>query len=211
MNSTMLVTLNAVRKNVYEQEIFRHIDYSFASKGLTWIKGAEGQGKTLLTNLLCNLEAPDSGSIDWQESGGRNMGVVFDTPALISNLSIAQNLALALDHYQVPMNGKDKAEYISELLDAWRLIKTENLRPVALSRGQSCRVALIRALIANPKVLIWDDAFECFAEDDLHFVHYRLQEIHSQGMAFIFLSRRPSLGWDFPFTQITLKEGRLEV
>jgi len=206
-----LVTLNAVAKSVYEQTILRNVSYSFATQTITWIRGTEGQGKTLLTNILCNLEAPDSGSVDWQPSSGRDMGVVFDTPALISNLSIAQNLALALDHYQVSLNGKNKIEYIQELLHTWKLPRTENLRPVVLSRAQSCRVALIRALIAKPKVLIWDDAFECFTEDDLRFAHSKLQEVHAQGMTLILLSRRPSLDWDFPFKQIQLKEGRLEI
>ncbi len=206
----MMLRLNAVCKSVYEQAILQQVEYSFPQKSITWIKGSMGQGKTLLTNILCNLEEPDSGSVDWGSSSGRHMGVVFDTSALISNLSIAQNLALALEHFQAPLNGKNKVDYISELLHSWRLPQTENLRPVALSRGQSCRVALIRALIATPKVLIWDDAFDCFAEEDLWFVHAKLQEVHAQGTALILLSRRPSMSWDFPFNQINLKAGRLE-
>ncbi len=207
---TSFLRLNAVKKSVYDRPVLKQIDYAFAPKSITWIKGAEGQGKSLLTNLICNLETPDEGSVDWDECKGRDMGVVFDTSALISNSSIAQNLALAIDHYRVPLNGKNKNEYISELLNIWGLPKTENLRPVALSRGQCVRIALIRALIASPTAFIWDDAFECFAGEDLRFVHRKLQEAHTQGMALILLSRYPSIPWDFAVNELQLEDGRLK-
>jgi len=140
---------------------------AFASEGrVTGLFGASGAGKTTLVNMIAGLLTPDRGtiSIDGEtldDTGKgihvpahrRRIGYVFQDARLFPHLNVLQNL-----DYGRRMNGlpDDAAQMtrVTELLDIGRLLKR---RPGRLSGGERQRVALGRALLSKPRLLLLDE------------------------------------------------------
>lgn len=130
------------------------------------ICGASGSGKTTLINLLAALDVPSSGKLFIHErevTGLREnqlvavrrgvIGYVFQKFHLIPTLTAYENVALPLMFLQQ----KQVPAQIEAVLDRVGLLDRRHHRPAELSGGQMQRVAVARALMANPRVLIADE------------------------------------------------------
>lgn len=129
------------------------LDVAFdAPAGVTAIFGRSGSGKTSIINAIAGLLHPDSGSIvvNGQELLNmpvhmRNLGYVFQDARLFPHMTVAQNLSYG---------GTHDAARIIDLLGLESLLRR---RPKALSGGEKSRVALGRALMSNPALLLLDE------------------------------------------------------
>jgi NitT/TauT family transport system ATP-binding protein len=168
------------------------------------IIGASGCGKSTLLNLVAGLDKPTSGEV---ETGGRNVGLMFQEPALFPWLTAARNVELALRARGVPRAAR-KAQ-TAELLETVRLRGFADKRPHELSGGMRQRVAMARALAQNADVLLMDEPFgalDAMTRDLLHdelericaertltvlFVTHNVREAARLGDRVIVLSSRP--------------------
>jgi molybdate transport system ATP-binding protein len=151
------------------------LEASFASEGrVTGLFGASGAGKTSLINMIAGLLRPDRGIIrlygeTLEDTAGdihvpayrRRIGYVFQDARLFPHLNVLQNL-----DYGRRMNGfpDDSAQRkrITELLDIGDLL---DRRPGKLSGGERQRVALGRALLSKPKLLLLDEPLGSLDEE----------------------------------------------
>lgn len=129
--------------------------------------GPSGGGKSTLLKLIAGLHYPDSGTIllDNQQiifeekellEHRRKIGVVFQSWNLFPHLTALENIVLPLT--EVHGKSKEEARDISlKLLKQFELDKHANKKPYALSGGQVQRVALIRAIAIQPKLLLLDE------------------------------------------------------
>jgi putative ABC transport system ATP-binding protein len=131
------------------------------------IIGASGSGKSTLLHLIAGLTTPTSGAvlIDGQDLAPLNdrkltifrrqrLGLVFQAFNLIPTLSMEDNILLPL---LMEKAGKPDARHMEELLDLLGLKERRHHRPDQLSGGEQQRVAIGRALINNPSVLLADE------------------------------------------------------
>jgi len=143
------------------------IEATFESEGrVTGLFGASGAGKTSLVNMIAGLLRPDRGTIaidgellDDTEKGihvptwRRRIGYVFQDARLFPHLDVRQNL-----DYGRRMNAladdPDQRKRVTDLLDIGQLL---DRRPGKLSGGERQRVALGRALLAKPRLLLLDE------------------------------------------------------
>ena len=139
------------------------IDVHIASREHTGIIGASGAGKTTLLKMLAGLVKPDSGKIivdgeTWFDANRhinlpaqkRHIGFVFQDYALFPNMSAKQNLEFAFS------DGVNKTR-LTEIMKMLSLTDIADQKPDTLSGGEKQRVALGRALIRNPKLLLLDE------------------------------------------------------
>ncbi len=132
------------------------------------IMGASGSGKSTLLHLMAGLAKPNSGSVcvngadlarmpDRQLTNfrRRNIGLVFQSFNLIPTLTAEENIALPLmlEH----ANGRPAQEKVQRLLETLGLADRRSHRPDALSGGEQQRVAIGRALVADPALILADE------------------------------------------------------
>ncbi len=145
------------------------INLSFGDSGLVSIIGASGSGKSTLLTVLAGLTKPDSGSdmiIDgvsttrytqsqWNYHRNISVGMVFQQYHLIEQLSVLDNVTLALDLAGV--SGRAQRARAKSLLNRLGLSQHIYKKPNTLSGGQKQRVAIARAIINKPHILLCDE------------------------------------------------------
>lgn len=123
--------------------------------------GPSGSGKSTLLQLLGGLDAPDGGQIVWPALGSRaelrpaKVAYVFQTPSLLPALSVVENVALPL----LLLNVDPARAHLTagESLARLQLAHLADRLPEELSGGQAQRVAVARALVASPRLILADE------------------------------------------------------
>jgi len=143
-----------VAPNGQRLEVLRGITFSASAGECVAITGASGSGKSTLLHLLGSLETADHGTIAFN-GGSRAIGFVFQFHYLLPDLSALENVALPL---LIARCKKDNAlERAMSLLDKTGLGDRAHHPISHLSGGEQQRVAVARALITEPKLLLADE------------------------------------------------------
>jgi iron(III) transport system ATP-binding protein len=144
------------------------VDLNIPTKQIFTLLGPSGCGKTTLLRCIVGLETPDSGEISigaetvWSSKKGifvppekRGLNMVFQTYAIWPHMNVFDNVAYPLQTRKEPK--KDIIEKVKKTLRFVQLEGFENRPATKLSGGQQQRVALARALVAEPKVILFDE------------------------------------------------------
>jgi spermidine/putrescine ABC transporter ATP-binding subunit len=139
-----------------------HISFTIHSGEFLSLVGPSGCGKTTTLNLIAGFLQPDEGEIyidgeliNHVPIYKRKLGMVFQSYALFPHMTVMENIAFGLQ-----MQKLDRSTIVREVgrvLELVRLSGVENRYPRQLSGGQQQRIALARALVINPKVLLLDE------------------------------------------------------
>lgn len=162
-----MITFQNVSKYYDRQTVLRNITLTVDKGAMVFITGPSGAGKSTMLKLMYLAEGPDEGEItvgDFNLSGlpesqipmlRRTVGVVFQDFKLINNLTIYDNVALALRIRNMPE--KDIKGTVSEALKMVHLRHKSDSFPRGLSGGEQQRVVIARALAADPQVVLADE------------------------------------------------------
>jgi NitT/TauT family transport system ATP-binding protein len=146
------------------QPVFAGVNLDIAPREIVCLIGASGCGKSTLLRLLAGLAEPAAGSVAVNGDSGpkraAHASVVFQSPALLPWLSVADNVGFGLDFACRPREGKaQRAARVDRALDQVGLAGHARARPSALSGGMAQRVALARALARDPEIIYLDEPF----------------------------------------------------
>ena len=160
----MSIEIKNVSKQFGEVASLRDVSLHIPDGALVALLGPSGSGKTTLLRILAGLEAPDRGTVFYEDrdttdrpARDRNVGFVFQHYSLFHHMSVFENVAFGLKVRGVPK--KRIEERVGELLRLVQLAGHERRSPTQLSGGQRQRVALARALATEPRVLLLDEPF----------------------------------------------------
>ena len=156
------VTLNNISKHFGKVRVIDDLNIEFKAGTLTTLLGPSGCGKTTLLRLVSGLEPPTGGKIYFGDEDvtlfsatQRDVGMVFQSYALFPHMNVEKNVG-----YGLGVLKKDKVfikEAVSQALDTVNLEGYQKRYPDELSGGQQQRVAVARALVLEPKVLLFDE------------------------------------------------------
>lgn len=126
--------------------------FSLTGQEFVCVFGPSGCGKTTLLNMIAGLDDMYDGTIHFS-GGSPRIGYVFQTPRLLPWLTVIENLNLVLDHLDCP------ADVATRMLEATGLEEVAHVYPERLSVGMARRVALARAFVIEPDILLMDEPF----------------------------------------------------
>jgi len=191
------VALDGVSKSYGSIHAVRGVDLAVEAGEFVWITGRSGSGKSTLLNLIGGLETPDTGAvrIDGREvwRGGhlpqhrRNLvGFVFQHHLLLPMLSARANVEVPLIGAGVPR--RERARRALELLEEVSLAERSEHRPDQLSGGERQRVAVARALVNEPRLLLADEptgALDSATSERLLNLLFAVRERHRTTMVMV--------------------------
>jgi NitT/TauT family transport system ATP-binding protein len=149
-----------------EVEALRGVTFDVPDGEFFSLVGASGSGKSTLLRLIAGLLRPSSGSVSVYGTRVhepiRDFGMVFQSPVLLPWRSALANVLLPIE--MLGMRPRDYRDRAMHLLGLVGLEGFEDRRPQELSGGMAQRVAICRALIHNPKILLMDEPFSALDE-----------------------------------------------
>lgn len=184
------------------------------------IMGASGSGKSTLLHLMAGLARPDSGRVLINSTSigelkdreltlfrRRNIGLVFQAFNLIPTLTAEENIALPL--MLEGKNGSGSTTKINELLDSLGLIRRRTHRPDAMSGGEQQRVAIGRALVSDPAVILADEPTGNLDSANSRSVCELLRDLSQiHGKTIVMVTHEPTVA-AYAQEVAVLKDGRL--
>ncbi|TYL49442.1 ABC transporter ATP-binding protein [Marinomonas sp. IMCC 4694] len=150
--------------------IYNDVSLTIPRGKITAVMGPSGTGKTTLLRLIAAQLAPDSGTVfvDGQDvhtlsrtelyKVRKKMGMLFQSGALFSDMSVAENIAFPMEEHTT-LDKKTIAEIVARKLHSVGLRGASKLMPSELSGGMARRVALARAIALDPELVLYDEPF----------------------------------------------------
>lgn len=194
-----MIKTTGITKSYGELKVLKGIDIEVNSSEVVSIVGASGAGKTTLLQIIGTLDRPDSGTIFFNGSDigrlkGRslaafrntNIGFVFQFHQLLPEFTALENVCIP-----AYIAGKSKAEAESkaaELLGFLNLSERLDHKPSELSGGEQQRVAVARALVNNPSLILADEPsgnLDTENKNELHKLFFRLRDTFGQTIVIV--------------------------
>ena len=140
----------------------KNLDLTIEDGAMVTLLGPSGCGKTTTLRMLAGFETPSSGSICIGDRditttpvNKRNIGMVFQSYALFPHMSVRENVAFGLKVLKLSANEINRR--VEDILKMMALSPLADRQPSQLSGGQQQRVALARTVVAEPRVLLFDE------------------------------------------------------
>lgn len=189
-----LLEVRNVSKRFGSAEVLKHISLNIASGEFLTLLGESGSGKTTLLRLIAGFEQPSSGEIwmggerlDTQPPYRRTVNTVFQNYALFPHLNARDNVA-----YGLRVKGKPAREIDGRVEEALSMVKMQGFavsRPSQLSGGQQQRIALARALVNRPQLLLLDEPLSALDANLRKQMQSELKSLQREiGITFLFVT-----------------------
>ncbi len=153
----MSIEVKNLTKAFDERKVLDNISFKVEDGETLAVVGFSGSGKSTILKLICGLLTPDNGEIT---TTGGEIAMVFQYSALFDSLNVADNIAFALHERKDLRNKYSEKEIrniVSEKLELVGLKGIENKFPSELSGGMQKRVSFARAIVTEPKTILYDE------------------------------------------------------
>ncbi len=163
----MIFASNLTKRYPGGYEAVKEVSFEISAGQMVFITGHSGAGKTTLVKLIASIERPTAGSlvVNGQNLAAlrrsaipylrRNFGMVFQDQKLLFDRSVLDNVLLPLQIVGLPR--REAIRRAQAALDKVGLLAREKARPIALSGGEQQRLAIARAVVNRPTVLLADE------------------------------------------------------
>ena len=210
------VRLASVTKHYGSTIAVHELDLDVADGELVTLLGPSGCGKTTTLRMVAGLIEPTAGRIWFDDQDvtfipprARNIGFVFQTPALFPHLSVADNVAFGLS-----VKGRPKAairDRVAEMLAMVGLPEYGARMPAQMSGGQQQRVALARVLATDPRVLLFDEPLSALDRNLRDTLKYSILELQRRtGKTAIYVTHDQSEAFAISDRIVVMNAGRVE-
>ena len=211
-----LVDFIHISKGFGEQLVLDDLNLSVHENEFLTLLGPSGCGKTTTLRILGGFESPDKGQVifDGQDithlpPNKRNLNTVFQKYALFSHMSVSENIAFGLK-----ISGKSDAYIKDKIRYALKLVNLEgyeNRLPDSLSGGLQQRIAIARAIVNEPRLLLLDEplgALDLKLRQDMQYELIRLK--NELGITFIYVTHDQEEALTMSDTIVVMNQGYIQ-
>ena len=215
-----MIEIKGVTKSFGSLQVLKGIDLCIEKGEIVSIVGPSGAGKTTLLQILGTLDKPDNGSVvvdgietstlstnKLSEFRNKHLGFVFQFHQLLPEFTAIENIMIPA--YIAGMKNKEAHNRAEELLEFMGLSNRAKHKPNELSGGEKQRVAVARALMNNPAVILADEpsgSLDSKNKEELHKLFFDLRD--KFGQTFVIVTHDETLATLTDRT-IHLKDGRI--
>ena len=215
-----MIEIKGVTKSFGSLQVLKGIDLRIEKGEIVSIVGPSGAGKTTLLQILGTLDKPDNGSVvvdgietstlstnKLSEFRNTHLGFVFQFHQLLPEFTAIENIMIPA--YIAGMKPKEARSRAEELLEFMGLSDRATHKPNELSGGEKQRVAVARALMNNPAVILADEpsgSLDSKNKEELHKLFFELRD--KFGQTFVIVTHDETLATLTDRT-IHLKDGRI--
>jgi len=220
-----LIRFSGIKKSFRDGEnqlnnVLRGIELEIQKGEFVAIKGASGSGKTTLLSILGTLILPDGGSyllddaeittpgVDLSSVRNKQIGFIFQDHRLMPQYTALENILLPVLAYS-PKVTEAEMEYARQLMDLTRISGVAQQYPATLSGGEASRVAVCRALIRKPLLLLADEPTGQLDAENAWNIATLLSEINKSLQTTIVMVTHSDETSSVAHRILTLKEGVL--
>lgn len=211
-----LVNLVNISKSFDNQMVLDDLNLYIRENEFLTLLGPSGCGKTTTLRILGGFETPDKGQVIFEgrditnlPPNKRNLNTVFQKYALFPHMTIAENIAFGLK-----ISGKSKSYINDKIKYALKLVNLdgfENRMPDSLSGGQQQRIAIARAIVNEPKLLLLDEplgALDLKLRQDMQYELIRLK--NELGITFIYVTHDQEEALTMSDTIVVMNQGYIQ-
>ena len=212
----VLIDLENISKSFDGQMVLDELNLYIRENEFLTLLGPSGCGKTTTLRILGGFETPDQGRVvfDGQDithlpPNKRQLNTVFQKYALFTHMTIAENIAFGLK-----IKNKTKSYINDKIKYALKLVNLEgyeNRMPDSLSGGQQQRIAIARAIVNEPKVLLLDEplgALDLKLRQDMQYELIRLK--NELGITFIYVTHDQEEALTMSDTIVVMNQGYIQ-
>ena len=207
------------RTDTVETTALDGIQLDVADGEFVAIMGPSGCGKSTLLNVMGMLDSPSSGSyvFNGTEVAGlpeakladfrkRNIGFIFQSFNLVDELTVRENIELALLYHDVP--SAERRTRVDAVMDKVGIAHRAKHRPSQLSGGQQQRVAVARALVGAPNLILADEPTGNLDTAHGEEVMRMLRQLNQEGSTIVMVTHSPAHA-DFASRVVNMLDGRI--
>ena len=216
-----MIQIHNITKSFGTLQVLKGIDLHIDKGEVVSIVGPSGAGKTTLLQIMGTLDTPDTGSVivdgidvtklkdkDIAKFRNQHLGFVFQFHQLLPEFTALENVCIPA--LITGKNKKKAEERAKELLDYLNLSDRYNHKPAELSGGEKQRVAVARALINNPAIILADEpsgSLDSKNKEELHQLFFDLRD--KFGQTFVIVTHDEALS-QLTDRTIHIKDGQIE-
>jgi ABC-type Fe3+/spermidine/putrescine transport system ATPase subunit len=217
----MLVKVENVSKAYNMIPVIREMSLDIEKGERVVILGPSGCGKTTLLRLIAGFINPDKGklTIDGKavadngkciiEPEGRQVGMVFQDLALWPHMTSYKNIEFGLKAKKVPR--AEIRERIGAILEKVQMAELRNAYPGELSGGEQQRIALARALVTHPKLLLMDEPLSSLDTDLRHVLMKEILRLQEElAITMIYVTHDRGEAFSLATRIVVMKEGKIQ-
>jgi spermidine/putrescine transport system ATP-binding protein len=216
MNDNKLITLANITKSYDNTVILDDLNLYVRENEFVTLLGPSGCGKTTTLRIIGGFETPDKGQVVFEgrditklPPNERQLNTVFQKYALFNHMTIAENIAFGLKIKKKSSSYiNDKIKYALKLVN---LDGYENRTPNSLSGGQQQRIAIARAIVNEPKVLLLDEplgALDLKLRQDMQYELIRLK--NELGITFVYVTHDQEEALTMSDTIVVMNQGYIQ-
>jgi len=184
--SGLVIRARGVEKRYGDKRVLRGVELELPRDGFLLVTGPNGSGKTTLLRLFAGLAVPSAGELEVAAERGR-VGYIAHEPLVYRELTALENLDLYGRLYRVP----ERRERTGMLLERFGLWDVRHDRADSYSRGMLQRLALCRALLHDPDLLVFDEPYSGLDEEGALLLDRELEEARPS-KAFVVATHDPA-------------------
>ena len=212
-----MISVKNLHISFAKNHVLKGIDFDLQKGERVVVLGPSGSGKSTFLRCLNRLEEPTSGKIYFKDEliAPKNItqvrakvGMVFQHFNLIKNLTVLENLTLAPVKLGLltEVDARGKAMKLLKEID---LLKKKDVYPVSLSGGQQQRIAIVRALMMDPEVLLFDEPTSALDPESISDVLNLIRRVADSGMTMIIVTHEMNFAKEIASRIVFIDEGRI--